>query len=303
MTFYEQTWLIVIGGALGGLSELLTELRFGSPHNDAPDIARAGVFLYRECTLNLIDLFFLVLQSIPIGICGAIAIEFALILLGSIKTGESPQDLLFVLSMSAASGFGARRLLPRLTSQLESKVIDIEQVNKQQNDELENQKIKLIEQKKELEVTKDEADESLLFQRVRDAQEANALPSTRITCISELINCLSRIPDARRYAFRLGHLYKVDGRFIEAFKAMESFLDRIAKNPERIVDIADANYNKSCYATLLWERGRLEYKDIALASLLECFKNPINKEDAKIEKDLEYLRTNAEAEFKRMIAS
>ena len=326
MTISEIVIWVVLGGAIGGLAELFTELTFGDNERGTNDDLEKGAvkFKYNNNEVSIWQSIVLSLISIMIGVCGSVAFQFILILLGSFKSGKDPEQILFLLSISSAAGFGARRLLPKITSQLENKVAEIEEKNKSQDDELSDVKRKTEQLKKEAERIKSEtehaqfeADEKLLFLQYQDAEREDALFSMRRQCIRELSKFLEIYPKERKYAFRLGRLYKVSGKYLEGIFCMENFANRFegAKISKDKLDQACALYNKACYATLYYSDSKDEnYKKMALNSLKECFSvvetipeadrkeldyDP--KEDAKTDSDFNELRKEKDTTFAKIV--
>jgi hypothetical protein len=79
----------------------------------------------------------LAIISAGIGAAGAIALQFIFVLLQSFKSAGTTPNIVFLFSISVAAGFGAKRLLPIMTSRLERQ---IQEVKKRQMRPMKKQK-------------------------------------------------------------------------------------------------------------------------------------------------------------------
>lgn len=110
----ELLCLISAGGSLGGVVAALSRLRIRDNRwriDDADDANIGG----RDFTS-------LAIGSILIGIGGAIAVQWALISIGKFRSSAATDDQMFILALSVIAGYGARRILPMLTDQLEKQL-------------------------------------------------------------------------------------------------------------------------------------------------------------------------------------
>jgi hypothetical protein len=118
MSFWIPAAVAAFGGVVGGIAEYASHIKMTN-----------GALLYDEQPLQAADQRVLRLMSAVIGWAGAWATLFIFVATRWWETeSETPSLSLFVLTLSVAAGFGARRLLPDLVDRLK---VQIEQTKQQ----------------------------------------------------------------------------------------------------------------------------------------------------------------------------
>src|SRR5687768_11765550 len=103
-SFWIPAVVAAFGGAVGGFAEMATHVKMVN-----------SVLLYDDQPLNMADQRILRFLSVIIGWSGAWAILFVFVTTRWWESESTAPSLpLFVLTLSVAAGFGARRLLPSL---------------------------------------------------------------------------------------------------------------------------------------------------------------------------------------------
>ncbi len=276
--------LIGIGGALGGAAGFFGRfsLRDGAiviERADASsDTGGAGAVAgYDRVGFGAAVL--LTLVSVVIGCAGALAIQFVLVVLDAAKLEASAKHELFVLSISVAAGFGARRLLASLTARLE------EQVRRAQ--------ITAAEAKQTAETTRRSVAEEAQFTAMVDtALRGHAGPATVAHVVQTLRQRLAQDPTDRNYAAPLGRLLKLQGQIDEALAVTDRFLAAKAARGERDLHFGATLYNKACYLAIRYGTNWREAdRTDALQALREALAlNDSNWDYAAIDEDLLSLR-------------
>lgn len=311
LEFNSILLLVVIGGTIGGIAEFCRQLRFsdvqailsarahkhgvdstgkntvsGADEDVSTDRSR---FSINETFLAWWHVAPLVITNVIIGICGAIAVQFALVLLRSFRSTGSVDDQIFILSISTAAGFAARRILPSLSDRLESQVAQV-RINTEEASRISQEANRLSQEagKRAQEAGK-EADEAVFFAKVQDALKANANPSTRFYCIAKIKKSLQENPLQREYTIMLGRLLRANDNYHGAVEVLENF---VAKKNIEDKDVADVLFNIACYKSQQWDRmGSEQDKKEAVSALVRSIRlSPENVKDAVNDTDIAPIR-------------
>lgn len=116
MTIFELIGWIVLGGSIGGVTAMLIKVK----------VVKDGLLL-DEIKVQLRSFVALAVISLFIGSTAALAIQWFLIGFGGFRSKPEIEDTMFILAISIIAGFGGRRLLPMITSQLEKQIRNVEE--------------------------------------------------------------------------------------------------------------------------------------------------------------------------------
>ena len=97
MTLENILLLLIVGGVIGGIAHILAQFR----------IENSTLRVNGQTTSFIITIILIVFSGF-VGIAGAVAIQFILIMLGAFRTIATLTDEMFALSISVAAGFGAK---------------------------------------------------------------------------------------------------------------------------------------------------------------------------------------------------
>ncbi len=284
MSLLEIATLVVIGGGLGGAAAFLarfthdsgklallpgmTPAQDGTPDADAPSEA-----------IGMATGVLLTAASMIVGVAGAFAIQFVLVTLDAAKLDATAKAELFVLSISVAAGFGARRLLPGLTARLEGQIrrATVEAAHARQEAS---------------EVRRNVSSEAQFAALVDSVLRGEAGVASHNHVIHELQKRLAVDPTDGNYVAPLGRLLKLRGKIDEALAVTDRYLQAKERRGERDSHYGSALYNKACYHALRfgksWGEADLE---AALDAVTACVQfNESNWDYIAIDDDLRSIR-------------
>lgn len=290
LDIFDIIMWVSIGGVLGGIAEYLRRIAY-----------RDGA--HRALVINGHELFqrpfiLLLVASAIIGLSGALAFQFILISLKWISLTHTPEDILFLLSVSVAAGFGARILLPEITERLRDQLKKL----RAETDQL-TTKAEGAAEKAEAAAT--EAKQAAIITRAVAALTPGTPVGDKKSSIKELMPIHEKEPKTRRFVILLGRLHRALKDYPTAISVLENFIALKEKDDEHDDDYAAALYNRACYWRLLWEKTteetkKEEYKKMALESLARSIKiSEENKADAKSDPDFDKWKNDPE--FKKVI--
>jgi hypothetical protein len=108
--------LITLAGAFGGAVEFLRHVTYVS-----------GMLTFSGHTIRLSNSFFaMLITSSFVGAAGALGVAFVFILLKSFSNENTVENIVLLVSISVAAGFGARSILPGLVRRLEEQIENVE---------------------------------------------------------------------------------------------------------------------------------------------------------------------------------
>jgi hypothetical protein len=279
-----------IGGAVGGIAECLTHLKLS-----ATGLMFDGAKADREAFRSFVRV------SAWIGLAGAVGVLFVFVATRWWQEESKTDSLpLFVLTLSVAAGFGARRLLPHLTRRLEQQIKEV-------GDEAKDAKVEsgiaqqvAKEAEGKAEQAKEEAFVSQIIARsLATLNEGEKAPPNEVfECIEAIGGLLGRRPMHRTANIVLGRLLNAAGDLVGAIDALDRFIEAKNSSGQLDGDLADALFNRACYHVKVWQEAGAEpsadglkyRKQRALEDLKESFKlKPKNIHDAQTDPDLKPL--------------
>ncbi|MBL28538.1 MAG: hypothetical protein CMM50_13410 [Rhodospirillaceae bacterium] len=287
MGILEIVVLILIGGALGGAAEFLRRFSFADGRLvllygsvDGSEAERI------EKRVGFGSAALLLLFAMTIGFAGALGVQFVLVTLDAVKILDTPEHKLFLLSISAAAGFGARQLLIKLSHKLE-------------------EQIRAAEEKAVAAGRKAESAAALATttsrESVYDAQFVNSVesvirgeagPATTEHVLHRLREITAEDPLRGAFAIPLSFLLRNRGRLPEALDVIERFLRAKEAVGETDEKYGSALYNKACFLALRFaQSGNDADRKAALETLERSLKvNDDNWTYALVDDDLASLR-------------
>lgn len=259
--------LVIAGGALGGLAFFLFALGFSESRTTVDGKEVRGRHL-----------FWCAASQIGVGLCGAVAVQFLLILIRIFPKDPTSENAVLLVSVSAAAGFGARRLLPSLASNLERRV--------------EQAEIQAERAQEGAEQAKDKATRAEVMSKVSAALRPGTTESQRAEAIEQLRDLTRSYPTQRSYAIMLGRLLRDGDDLDGAIATLEHFINAKGLISERDKDVADAYYNKACYHSLIFGKSRsASARDSALEALAFSISlSSENRIDAEHDTDFSSIR-------------
>lgn len=307
--FFILAW-VTFGGALGGIAEYLRQIKY-----------RDQALRTNSDVISPSPFILLLLFSTVIGVAGAIAFQFILILLKSYRDANTPENILFFFAVSVAAGFGARHLLPQITEKLGEQVKNLTAETHEAREQVKNLQTETKELAQGTENLAKQAEkaasraegaarrgeEAMITTRVLHALTPTVLPGDKKRCIEELTKFLEDEPKHRRFVIYRGRLYRALGDYTTAISTLDKYLNLKTQEGEYDEHYADVLYNKACYYSLLCgeteeESKKEEYKKLAFESLSTSIDiSPENKNDARIDPDFEPLRVRNPEEFETLI--
>jgi tetratricopeptide (TPR) repeat protein len=291
INFWIPALASAAGGILGGLAECATHVKIAG-----------GKLCYDDQEVTAEHLRMLRRSSALIGFAGAWAVLFIFVATRWWETEADRQSLaLFVLTMSVAGGFGARRLLPHLANRL-----------KQQIDETSTKAEQAV---RKADAANDRAAAAIetstrtdVFSRARAAISSNANPSDVFKAAEELKGLLKENPFDREAVIPLGNLLSKVGQNSEAVEMLTRFIERKEAANQLDADLADVYFNRACYDVMMWKEVGVtpgaadEFRKRAIADLRVSFRlRPKNYLDAKVDPDLAPLLQDPE--YQAMVKS
>lgn len=295
--------LISIGGALGGSAEYLRQIAY----KDEKLITNGNELLLRPAII-------LWLSSAAIGVSGAIAFQLIIYMLNAFDDKSTPGNIVYLLSVSVAAGFGARILLPEITERLRDQVKKLRtetdglaQQTNEARDLLDNLRTETDELIKETRLAIEESGEARIVSRALNSLLDSGKESERRWCREELTKRVQSNPTNRSYVIPLGRLHRSYKDLKSGLRVLDDFLQSKEQKGERDGDYADVLYNKACYLVLSSEDAKDETEKKGFLKMgLECLSTsiglrPENKEDARTEEDFDALRPYAHDEFNQMV--
>lgn len=279
--------LISAGGSMGGLTEFIRAIYVDNKEGDRDEKNISGLFYFKEFKIGFWPFIFLSFVGAFIGVVSAIALQFLLVLLDAAKLDVTTASAVFNISISAAAGFGGRRILPKMSDRIERNFIDTEA---RRNAEEANEAAE--EASETAEVASEEAQIAGLYSQVQDAMKDDAIPSTRSQLTHLLESKLEKSPLNRRYNIWLGRLLFRERKYEEAIQAIDRFLAAKRQLSDYDKDYADLNFNKACYlAQVFGFNGNEVDKNSALDALREAVRcSWENVADAQTDEQLEPIR-------------
>ena len=245
LSFSCVVFLICLGGALGGAAELCRRFAISDgaviliDHQSSPE----GVPALSSFNSN--RLFGLLLISVIVGICGALSIQFILVMLDAAKLDNTTTHKLFLLSISAGAGFGARQLLVKIASKLEEQVEDAKNSADEANTKASEAIAKIEESARRM------MDESQFSNQVDSVIRKQADPGTVNHVMHKLKLHIADDPLYGGYAIPYAYLLREKDP-AAALAVTESFLEAKEKKGEASdAKYASALYNKACFHVLL----------------------------------------------------
>ena len=300
--FWELLALTVVGGAVGGIADLLHKIEFTNNGYKAD----GAVVTPR-------DLALLVLRAAFVGMVGALGILALRAWLGDLTEYISPSTLDRALNftISVLAGFAARTLLPTIAAKLEKEVRSQgERIEEQERELKEQERVNLRQEERLGELIGNVSDSRKRLEYQMRFSEADttlrnmerALPSDRERAFKALNTILEENATDRLAAIWLARLY-AEGEPADidsAIATLTGFLTAKGALGEKDEDYADARYNRACYYSLLardleardeGSDGVQQLVESAIADLATSVElKPTNKEDARADGDLEWLR-------------
>ena len=282
-----------VGGLIGGWAEFVTHVKIAK-----------GKIRYDDEDITPEHLKFLRSHSLIVGFAGAWATLFVFVITRWWETEiQQPSLPLFILTLSVAGGFGARRLLPQLADKLKQQ---IEQTN-----------IKVQEVEQMADSAKDVAsDAKRQSERTAMLSRARATVATPgaamgdvFTAAEELRNLFKQNPLDREVLIPLGNLLAKANQIDGAIETLTGFIDAKRSAGQLDNDLADVLFNRACYFVRKWQEMKNPNPEAAdkrrvkaIADLKDSFAIKLsNIEDAEQDDDLAPLRVDSD--YQAMLAS
>ncbi len=278
--------LVLSGGVLGGCSDFIRGLIFrGSLHfNDHP-------IGFWQSALNLLLFGF-------VGAAGAVALQFVFVLLDSFSDSYNVTRQVFLISVSTAAGFGARRILPKLTDRIEDQ---IEQIKKD-NVQLKSQTLVNLEKIKEI---KTGNQENFIFNKVLTIlQQKTPEHNDFVWSLKNLKSILDHDKFNRPACILTGRIHRRMGNLNAGIDVLSSVIVRKSQENQYDQDFADILYQRAVYYALLHNDLKDDEKSNSIDRIISDLKksfdiSPDNKEEARHEKDFSDIKSNKD--FKEAI--
>jgi hypothetical protein len=210
------------------------------------------------------------------------------------EAGSSSLSI-FVLTLSVASGFGARRLLPqladRLKKQIEETSLKVEQVER--TVQVAQGEVKAVME------TSNRID---LLSRARATHAIpTSTPGDIFKSIEELRGLMKADPLDREVVIVLGNLQAKAKQLTAGIAALTRFVDAKVAAGQHDADLSDALFNRACYNALLWKapgteaHAADEYRKRAIKDCETSFRLvAANLKEAELESDLKPLMQDAD---------
>jgi len=291
----QNFWIPVavsgVGGLIGGWAEFVTHVKI-----------KDGRIRYDDEEVSVDHLKFLRSLSLIVGFAGAWGTLFVFVITRWWETEiQHPSLPLFILTLSVAGGFGARRLLPQLADKL-----------KQQIEET-NIKVQEVEQmadsaKGVASAAKLQSERTAMLSRARaTVATQGAAVSDVFTAAEELMGLFKQNPLDREVLIPLGNLLAKANQIDEAITTLSNFIDAKRSAKQLDNDLADVLFNRACYFVRKWQAAKVQNPDAgekrrvrAIADLKESFElKRGNMDDAEQDEDLIPLQTDAD--YKAML--
>ncbi|WAJ28499.1 hypothetical protein [Antarcticirhabdus aurantiaca] len=263
--------LVLAGGLMGGLVSFLIELRY--------EDERIRLFGRNIDGKRLALLAFV---ETAVGMVGALAIQFVAVLIRLFPSNLDTEGSMLLLSISCIAGFGARRLLPRITSSLEKRIEQAERDAEAAT--------------KEASEAREKAEETAEVTRaIASAFRPDAPASEREFSIVQLTKRFETEPLNRSIAIPLARLHRMSGDLHKAIEVLDVFVNAKMLRGQKDKDWADGDYNRACYYSLLYkETGEEKYKSEALDILFSSgTSHPENKTDAISDRDFDAIKNDS----------
>jgi tetratricopeptide (TPR) repeat protein len=284
-SFWIPAVVGAIGGIVGGLAECATHVKITS-----------GKVMYDTEEMNAASIRVLRRSSALIGWAGGWAVLFIFVATRWWEHEAGTNSLsIFVLTLSVASGFGARRLLPqladRLKKQIEETSLKVEQVEK--NVQAAQGEVKAV------------METSNRIDLLSRARAAHAIPTSTagdvFKSIEELRGLMKADPLDREVVIVLGNLLAKAKQLPAAIAALTRFVDAKAAAEQNDTDLSDVLFNRACYNALLWKQAGVEahaaeeYRRRAIKDCEVSFRlSPANRKEAELDRDLAPLMQDAD---------
>jgi tetratricopeptide (TPR) repeat protein len=231
-----------------------------------------------------------------IGVAGAFGAIFLGISLGQVAIEDNVKNIVFIISMSMIAGTISYRLLPKIGTKLEEKLLvdKIAQTEKKADDAL-----------------KSSHDAINYTSAIAHAETALSRVSRNDTpqAIERLESIREGFPIDRTLHIYLARLYRKLGDYDKAILILREFISNLDKggrvpHSRYIVDRADAYFNIACYHALKAKEN--SSRDISVAELsrlkreaLESLSSSVNdwsrnKEYARTDEDFDFIRSEEE---------
>ena len=256
LLMFDVVILIVSAGAFGGIAQFLFSLGKFYLVDNSPAALR---WKHGEKALGWWLFIGAVLTDALIGIAGAFAVLFVIIEAGRFKPDGSPENQLFLFTLSVIAGYASLQLLPSITNTVAQQIE------------------KLTGEHAQLKIQQDKStDRVTAISRAQTALASTTTPPAERISAAQGLAAL-QLPNDRTVAILQGRLYRANAQhgppaesaaqYSKAIEVLNAFLQ--AKASARDDDYADALYNRSCYQCLRNGPGDLEQ---SLEGLTEAIK-------------------------------
>lgn len=309
LTILDMILLISIPGAFGGFCFALYDF-----YRDAKLLDDYVVECLRSDNLKKSHICLWLLGKAAIGVAGAWGIVLIGFGVGKIQSDNNVLNQVFLIAFSSIGGTLSYTMLPNIGNKVANELqLKIEKTQSDFQSKIENtiKEIRLVHKESiegdEFGIAMNEAVAALNTRSKFDAGLA----------IQKLEKIKEKHPTVRTLHIYLGRLYRIIRDYNKAIQALRDFINYLENecshgnvNPERDHDMADAYYNISCYKVLMakiQEKPSPEEKERLLSESIKALKksialSPSNLENAKIDDDLHFLRSDKayKDEFKKL---
>lgn len=278
----------VIGGLISAIWDSLTVCVEALPDPDD----RKAVARHDQRRLAHHNAWFYVGRSL-IGMAGAFGVVLVGLWVGKLTLGTADKDLVSLVALCLIAGLFSRKLLPIIGQRIE--------------DEILRQRVSKSE--KDAKAAIESSHEAITFSdAISFAQTALSRESTIDVRqgIEKLETIESQFPQHRTLHIYLGRLHRRLGDYDSGIQVLRKYIQHVDENAEARhtheskCNIADAYYNIACYHSLKANHvneqgGRQEEVERLTNEATESLRlaidgNPENKQEAKTDPDLEFVR-------------
>ena len=296
MCVLEIVILIFIGGALGGAAEFLRRFSFADGRLvllygsvDGSEAERV------EKRVGFGSAFLLLLFAMTIGFAGALGVQFVLVTLDAAKILDTSEHRLFLLSISAAAGFGARQLLIKLSHKLEEQIRAAEEKAVAAGRKAESAAALATS------TSKESVYDAQFVNSVESVIRGDAGPATTEHVLHRLREITAEDPLRGAFAIPLSFLLRDRGQLGEALEVIERYLEAKEAAGETDEKYGSALYNRACFLALRFAQSKNDAdREAALETLERAIRfNDDNWSYALVDSDLAGLHDDAG--FKKLV--
>lgn len=256
LSVWEILSWVMAGGGIGGVVDVCSRIEYTKDGFKNADVRID----------NGVALFYSFLVSIVIGIGGALALQWALLSVGKFESVHTPQNIIFIFTISVVSGFGARRLLPGLRQALEDQMLQ----NKKEINQIKDE----VDETKEIaDIALERASESDVISKALSTFDPKFPESAAHESIHELRGLVNKQPTNRYASIILARLLRRCNDIGEGILVLDRFLTAKDGSRELDKDYADVLYNRACYYSVLYSKSKQdEHREKSIQDLINSIK-------------------------------